>query len=106
MQLTVQTVSGFVYICAHLSWACVSLGLLSSASLSSFLLWALAANSLARATVNLRALASQVGGMAALGTGGVALLGAGAAGEEEGEVVEGEAEEAALVISSECFLIL
>lgn len=93
-----------IYVRAHLPWACVSRCLLSS--FSSFLVWALAASSLARATVNLRAVTSQVGGVSVLGSAGVELLGAGAAGETEGEGAEAEAEEAALVISSACFLIL
>lgn len=83
----------------HLSWVCVSLCLLSSASLSSFLLWALAASSLAFARVNLRATASDVCAVAVLAV----LLGAGPAGEDH---VEMEVEEAALLTSSPCFFIL
>lgn len=83
---------------AHLSCACVSLGFFSSASFSSLLFWALAASSLARATVNLRALTSQAGDALAV------LASAGAAGEAGGEGAD--AEEAALLISSVRFLIL
>lgn len=53
----------------HLSWTSVSLFVLSSASFSSILLWALAASSLARTRVALRVLGSQTGALALAGFG-------------------------------------
>ena len=86
-------------ICAHLSWVTVSLCLLSSASLSPFLLWALAASCLTRVTVSFMGFASEMGGVEVLGSVGFVQLGAEPAGEEEVET------EAVLVIFSACFLI-
>lgn len=94
----------FLALIAHLSWGCVSVCVVSSASRFSFLLRALAASSLALTTVTLRGLASGGKGAAGLEATGVALLKE--AGGEEVEDVDAEPEEARSTLSSDCFLIL
>lgn len=88
----------------HLSWTSVSLFVLSSASFSSILLWALAASSLARTRVALRVLGSQTGALAGFGAWDPVSLVVEPA-EEAGEHSLGLVMEAPLV-SSPHFLIL
>lgn len=94
----------FLAVLTNLSALFASVDFIASASVSSFLFWALAANSLARAVENLGRFASVLGGTQAVVTFGAALLEA--VREEEAEDVECEAEEVELAVSLDCFLIL